>query len=129
MKNTITRLVTLLMLAGLAAGLGGCCTFCKQIKDINYGWDIPGSQSACDPNNEGLYEYKDTVPFSPDLDGGPGIVDRDGGPGIVDREGQFVTKYCLKSCPPNRKHDGPPKLDFHNNTNFVRAERRCIPAS
>lgn len=129
MNITITRLITVLMLAGLVAGLGGCCTFCKEIKDINYGWDIPGSQNDCDPNNEGLYEYKDSVPFSPDLDGGPGIVDRDGGPGIVDREGNFVTKYCLKTCPPGKEHAGPPIVDFHNNTNFVRAERRCVPAS
>jgi hypothetical protein len=131
MNNTITRLITVLLLTGLVAGLGGCCTFCSLVKDITYSWDIPDSQADCGPApaDGGLYEYKDTVPFSPDLDGGPGIVDRDGGPGIVDRDENHVAKYCLKTCPPGREHAGPPVLDLHNNTNFVRAERRCVPAS
>jgi hypothetical protein len=127
MKNEPTRLIGMLMLVVLVSMLTGCCTFCSLVKDITYSWDIPGSQADCGPapTDGGLYEYKDTVPFSPDNDGGPGVVDRDGGPGIVDRDGNHVTKYCLKTCPASLNHAGPPIVDLHNNTNFVRAERRC----
>jgi hypothetical protein len=127
MKNMLTRLFSVLMLAGLVSGLTGCCTFCSLVKDITYSWDVPNSQADCGPApaNGGLYEFKDSTPFSPDLDGGPGIVNRDGGPGIVRRDGGNVTKYCLKTCPAGQVHAGPPLVDIHNTTNFVRAERRC----
>lgn len=125
MMRKLRKPMMLFGAAGMLVGLGGCCTFCGELKDINYGWDIPSSNAQCDPNSENAYVYKDAVPFSPDLDGGPGIVDRDAGPGIVDRDGDYVTRYCLKVCPGGTTEAGPPIIDFHNTTNFVRAERRC----
>jgi len=123
-KNT-AKFMIVIATAVMLLGLAGCCAMCGELKDINYGWDIPSNNADCDPGGSNQYTFRDSVPNSPDLDGGPGIVDRDGGPGIVDRDGDYVTQYCFKVCPAGTTEAGPPIVDFHNPTEFVRAERRC----
>ena len=104
--------ILLLILLAIALYLLWECK--NDVRDVEFNYDVPQTQSDCPAGSE-------------IRSGGAGVVDRSGGAGVVDRNGSTVDDYCDPDpCVLDETPIDPPVMIFDQNGDVVSATRVCV---